>query len=196
MFPRNVKGVYGAARVYLSRTERLPLDYAGWIQAVGIGLGVAGYFLNRRWKVIATRENVGRLARARAIVEIDPARPDDMQQINAKPSKSMSGLGAFVGVIFIIVGIYMALYIFSSSAPWFAKAFIVLWTVIAAAIALYHCVNLLSHKRARGIADIEKNPASSNSTEERLRRLVELRKKGMIKEDEYQDRRKAIVNEL
>jgi hypothetical protein len=42
----------GVADVYLTRVEKLPLDYRGWILTIYAALFLTAYFLNRQWKVI------------------------------------------------------------------------------------------------------------------------------------------------
>ena len=43
----------GIRTVYLTRTERLPYAYAGWMQAAGMVFALTAYLLNRRWHCIA-----------------------------------------------------------------------------------------------------------------------------------------------
>jgi hypothetical protein len=52
IYPENVKGASGVARVYLTHTEKLPYDYGEWIMMACTALFVTAYLLNRRWKVI------------------------------------------------------------------------------------------------------------------------------------------------
>jgi len=107
--------------VYLTRAERLPYVYAGWMQAGGMVFALAAYLLNRRWKVIRNpREDTPQIA----------------------PGKPTSALGAFFGGVFMIVGICVSIYILPANVPWFAKVFVVLWTLTAAGICIYHYVNL------------------------------------------------------
>jgi hypothetical protein len=52
IYRERVKGLSGVADVYLTRTEKLPYDYADWILA-GYGLlFFTAVLLNQRWKVI------------------------------------------------------------------------------------------------------------------------------------------------
>jgi hypothetical protein len=52
IYRQRVKGTRGVADVYLTRIEKLPLDYDGWILMVYSALFLTAYFLNQRWKVI------------------------------------------------------------------------------------------------------------------------------------------------
>lgn len=54
IYPEDVKGIGGAARVYLTRLEHLPYDYADWILTVSGLFALAAFLLNQRWKVIHT----------------------------------------------------------------------------------------------------------------------------------------------
>lgn len=119
-----------------------------------------------------------------------------MRRLRVRPSKPASALAALVGIVFVAIGITIASYVFPLGVPWFLKGFVALWTVVSAGICLYHCANVFS---ARGVADevIElDDQAVTSSPKERLQRLADLKAKGVITEDEYQDRRKTIVDQL
>jgi hypothetical protein len=52
MFQQQVKGSDDYfANVYLTRNERLPYDYAIWIQSTSMLFAVIAFLLNARWKV-------------------------------------------------------------------------------------------------------------------------------------------------
>jgi hypothetical protein len=99
-----------------------------------------------------------------------------------------------VGIVFVIIGIYWAINVFPSKAPWIDKAIIALWTFVAAGICLYHVANIVS---SRGVANevIDVDPTTSvPSAEQRLQRLMELRAKQLISEEEYQKQRTIVIN--
>lgn len=52
IFRERVKGSNDVADVYLTRNERLPYDYAAWIQCTSMLFAGIAFFLNDRWKVI------------------------------------------------------------------------------------------------------------------------------------------------
>ncbi len=112
----------------------------------------------------------------------------------------MSALGAVVGFFFIIFGIGFTREMWSKTpenAPWFAKVFPIVWTCIAASICIYHVTNLV---RQRGVADrvvdTDESVSPLSRTEHRLKELSDLRAKNLITEEEYQQRRKAILDEV
>ena len=51
-YRQRVKGLSGVADVYLTRTEKLPDDYADWILGAYVVLFFTAVLLNQRWKVI------------------------------------------------------------------------------------------------------------------------------------------------
>jgi hypothetical protein len=119
-----------------------------------------------------------------------------MPRLSVRPSQPLSALAAVVGLVFIVIGVSLAIYIFPSDAHWLIKAFISLWTFVATGICLYHVANVVS---ARGVANevIEVDSgARVPSTEERLQRLTDLRSKQLISEAEYQKQRSAIIDDL
>lgn len=112
-----------------------------------------------------------------------------------RPSKAISAMVLFASIAFVLLGVGYVI-------PNFG-AFGVLWTIFALAIGAYHAFNLLSD---RGVAEQVVEFDASNearpdappaaSAEERLRGLDDLRQKGLLSEDEYQQQRKKIVGEL
>ena len=52
IYRERVKGAGDVADVYLTRTEKLPYDYASWILTVYMVLFVTACLLDQRWKVI------------------------------------------------------------------------------------------------------------------------------------------------
>jgi hypothetical protein len=121
-----------------------------------------------------------------------------MAQMRVRPSKPASVMGAVIGAAFIVIGITMSRQTFADAkVPWFRKFFMVLWTVMAAAIFTYHVTNLI---RRRGVADRIVDTDQSDSplgrTEHRLKELSDLRAKNLINEEEYQNRRIQILNEV
>jgi len=111
----------------------------------------------------------------------------------------MSALGAVVGFFFILFGIGFTreMWTAKDNPPWFVKIFPIVWTLIAASIFVYHVANLL---RQRGVADRVVDTGESVSpfrgTEHRLKELSDLRAKNLITEEEFQQRRTAILNEV
>jgi hypothetical protein len=113
----------------------------------------------------------------------------------------MSALGAVIGLFFIIFGIGFTRQMWTAkdNPPWFVKIFPIVWTVMAVSICIYHLSNLF---RTRGVADriIDTDHSDSDSplqrTEHRLKQLSDLRAKNLITDEEYQQRRTAILDEV
>jgi hypothetical protein len=52
IYLERVKGLSGVADVYLTRTEKLPYNYATWILTAYGALFLSAVLLNLRWKVV------------------------------------------------------------------------------------------------------------------------------------------------
>jgi len=114
--------------------------------------------------------------------------------VRVKPGKGQSTAGFIVGLILCFIGIFMVI-------PTFGP-FGILWTLFAAIMTGINGLNAFSN---RGIAsheiiiDEEHNPYfedSRKSSEERLNELQSLYEKGIITADEYQQRRKQIIENI
>jgi hypothetical protein len=80
-----------------------------------------------------------------------------MAQMRVRPSKPMSALGALVGLIFVVVGIFFSIRVFSLGAPLAAKAFSIGWTLVGTGHCVYHLANLFSRRgAAHNIVDTDK----------------------------------------
>ena len=118
-------------------------------------------------------------------------------KFRVRPSKPASAVGMVIGLVFIAIGIGFSIHTFSQPVPWFAKAFCVLWTLLAAAITAYHALNLFSRRGiAHEIVDTDESGSSLRLTEQRLADLSSLRAKQLITEEEYQKRRTAILDDV
>jgi hypothetical protein len=110
----------------------------------------------------------------------------------------MSALGLALALFMIIFGIGFTREMWTQpNAPWFVKAFAIFWTLGVASVCIYHVANLF---RRRGVADrivdTDSSDSSPRRTEDRLHELSNLRAKNLITEEEYQQRRTAILNEV
>ncbi len=115
-----------------------------------------------------------------------------MRRVRVLPSKPVSALGMIVGLVFVCIGIFVAIPIFGP--------FGILWTLVAAAIAIFNALNVFSN---RGIAtteiDIEGDDFLGRQSEqlpfdERLRKLEQLRKEELITELEYRQKREELMS--
>ncbi len=105
-----------------------------------------------------------------------------------KQSKPVSALGFFGGLIFIGIGVFVAI-------PTFGM-FGVFWTLIAAGITTYHGYGLLSKG---GVAlyevEINRGPTNQKSLSDKLKEIDEARRLGQISEIEYKTARNRILSE-
>ena len=108
-----------------------------------------------------------------------------------RPSKPASILSMIVGIALVLFGVLIAIPTFGG--------FGVVWTIIALAITVFAAINAFT---TRGVAEQvvefdERMPSESRmSVEERLRRLEELRRSGVVSDNEYQEQRRRIITEL
>lgn len=112
-----------------------------------------------------------------------------------RPSKPMSAVGMIAGIVFIGIGLFVAI-------PE-AGAFGVFWTLIAVAITGYHAFNLFSEQGvANEVVDFETSSPNPGPTppilspEERLTQLETLKQKGLLSGEEYAEQRKRILGDL
>jgi hypothetical protein len=112
------------------------------------------------------------------------------RHFRVRPSPGTALFGGIVGLVFVGIGVFVAI-------P-HAGLFGVFWTLVAAAITAAHFYNAFS---SRGIATEIIDASGTESLqgptpEERLRTLEDLRSKGLITPEEYEQRRSAIINRL
>ena len=118
------------------------------------------------------------------------------KRIKIKPGKFQSKIGLFVGIAFVILGVVMVI-------PTFGP-FGILWTAVAGFIAFSHFKNAFTDE---GIATHEivvddDQPYSHSSgygeddIETKLKKLESLYNQGLITGDEYDEKRKQILDEF
>jgi hypothetical protein len=111
-------------------------------------------------------------------------------RVHVKPSKPASVMGIVVGIAFIILGITQVIPM--------AGIFGVVWTLIAVAITGFNAYNLISAKGS-GYYQIDlddsREPSARNDFAERLRKVEQLYKDGLITEEEYRQKREDILRE-
>lgn len=120
------------------------------------------------------------------------------KRIRVKPSRGQSLAGFFVGIIFCMIGLFIAV-------PTFGP-FGFFWTFIAVIITIMNAYNAFSDKGVASheiiIDDMENSPNPSVNTlsklsaKDRLAELQELYDKNLITSEEYQQKRKKILDEL
>lgn len=123
------------------------------------------------------------------------------KNIRIKPSKSQSMLGFIAGLIFVFIGVFVAI-------PSFGL-FGVLWTLIAIVITVTHGMNAFGNKGvATEIIEIsseddlkidrdlrKENIEEEYNFDEKLRKLKELRDDGILSNLEYERKKQEILNE-
>lgn len=116
------------------------------------------------------------------------------KRVRVKPSKGQSLAGFFMGIIFCLIVLFIVI-------PSFGP-FGFVWTLFAIIITVMNGLNAFSDK---GIASHEitiDDDFNQNSTEyrktseERMNELQSMYEKGMITEDEYQKKRKQILDDI
>ena len=129
------------------------------------------------------------------------------KQIEIKPGKGPSGAGFLGGLIFCVIGLFVVIPIFG--------AFGILWTLVAAVITVFHGMNLFSEKGMASYqvsiedgGEAEENGSKEDhgetaagqeavsSVEERLLQLRRLYEDRLITAEEYEVKRKEILEEL
>ncbi|MEG0593250.1 MAG: SHOCT domain-containing protein [Coprobacillus sp.] len=110
------------------------------------------------------------------------------RNIKVKPGKTQSLIGFISGIVFVCIGIFVAI-------PTFGP-FGIFWTIIALIITVTNAINAFGSK---GVAmydvSIEDNE-SSQSVEERLKKLDSLYNQRLITQEEYDQKRKEILKEI
>ena len=116
------------------------------------------------------------------------------RRVTYRPSRALAGFTTVVGVIFVLIGIFAAI-------PQ-AGAFGVLWTLIAVGITAYNGYMAFGKKYIGPEINIEDegapNPApeGSSDAESRLTQLAALHAKGLITDEEYEEKRQEILDEI
>ena len=118
------------------------------------------------------------------------------RNVRVKPGKGQSMVGFVFGIIFCFIGLFVVIPTFSPFGAF--------WTLAAVVITIMNGYNAFTNK---GIVSHEITIEEDNSyshvnleygktSEQRLNELQELFKKEMITYDEYQEKRKQILEEL
>ena len=106
-------------------------------------------------------------------------------RMGVKPGKAVSAVGMVVGGLFVLLGLVLIVPLFG--------VFGLVWTAVAAAIALYHAYNFFSD---RGISTYEVNVDSPGSVEDfdaSLRKLAKLKADGLLSDQEYEQKRAELI---
>ncbi|MDF2539043.1 MAG: hypothetical protein K0S76_2064 [Herbinix sp.] len=116
------------------------------------------------------------------------------RRVRVKPGKGQSMAGFFGGILFCGIGLFLAIPIFGP--------FGIIWTLFAVIITIMNGINAFSDK---GVASHEiliedeyrqDTFVSDKSVEERLKELQSLYDKGIITTEEFQEKRKQILEDI
>lgn len=115
------------------------------------------------------------------------------KRIKVSPGKTQSQFGFIVGLVFVLIGIFIAI-------PTFGL-FGIFWTACAGMICFSHYRNGFSNQRIPTYEiDIEEGESNvqevTSSIESRLKQLENLYNNGLITRDEYDQKRQEILDEL
>ncbi len=116
------------------------------------------------------------------------------RRVTYRPSRALAGFTTVVGVIFVLIGIFAVI-------PQ-AGAFGVLWTLIAVGITAYNGYMAFGKKYIGPEINIEDegapNPGRQDASdpEARLTQLAALHEKGLITDEEYEQKRQEILDEI
>ena len=109
------------------------------------------------------------------------------RKVRVKPGKTQSIMGLVVGVVFLIIGIFIIIPTFSM--------FGIFWTLCVASITIVNGYNAFSKK---GITshEIIIDDNSGDSEEQRLIKIKEMYDKGLITYEEYEKKKKEIIDDI
>ena len=109
------------------------------------------------------------------------------KRARVKPSKSSSIMGAVVGVVFVFIGLFVAI-------PQ-AGAFGILWTIVAIGITGTHIYNAVSDE---GISSYEIVIDDNNTSQikHKLEELQSLYDAKLISSEEYNKKRQDIIDKM
>ena len=112
------------------------------------------------------------------------------RKLRVKPSKASSLMGMIAGTIFVLIGLTVVI-------PNIG-IFGVFWTLVAMAVIGMNAYNYFSKEGVASVeVDIDGSAAGlpSDDFAARLRKLTQLRNDGLITEDEFQQKRREILEE-
>lgn len=125
------------------------------------------------------------------------------KRVTYRHSKSGSVMGGVVGVIFVLIGLFVVIPSFSMTGG-FGAIFGVLWTIIAGVIAGTNFYQAFGkgyigpeiHIEEEGGTEHAQDAAATGDTQARLTELRALYDQRLITQEEYEQKRKEILEEL
>ena len=125
------------------------------------------------------------------------------KRVTYRPSKSGSVLGGVVGVIFVLIGLFVVIPTFSMGGG-FGAIFGVFWTIIAAVIAGMNFYQAFGkgyigpeiHIEEEGGSEHAQDAPAPGDAQARLTELRTLYDQRLITQEEYEQKRREILEEL
>ena len=125
------------------------------------------------------------------------------KRVTYRPSKSGSVMGGVVGVIFVLIGLFVVIPTFSMGGG-FGAIFGVFWTIVAAVIAGMNFYQAFGkgyigpeiHIEEEGGSEHAQDAPAPGDTQARLTELRALYDQRLITQEEYEQKRKEILEEL
>ena len=110
------------------------------------------------------------------------------KKIHVRPSGEQSKVGFAVGIIFCLIGLFIAIPVFGP--------FGILWTAVAGFITYSHWRNGFTDKKIdTHVIEIE-NSDPDDDIENRLKSLQSLYDQRLITREEYEEKKQEILKEL
>lgn len=116
------------------------------------------------------------------------------KRIRVKPGKTQSKMGFITGLIFCCIGLF---FVIPSCG-----AFGIVWTLLAVVITVTNALNAFtekgvpSHEIVLDDSDNTESASNEDSIEERMEKLKEMYEKELITSDEYEAKKKDLLDKL
>ena len=125
------------------------------------------------------------------------------KRVTYRPSKTGSVLGGVVGVIFVLIGLFVVIPTFSMGGG-FGAIFGVFWTILAAVIAGTNFYQAFGkgyigpeiHIEEEGGSEHAQDAPAPGDAQARLTELRTLYDQRLITQEEYEQKRREILEEL
>ena len=125
------------------------------------------------------------------------------KRVTYRPSKTGSILGGVVGVIFVLIGLFVVIPTFSMGGG-FGAIFGVFWTILAAVIAGTNFYQAFGkgyigpeiHIEEEGKSEHAQDAPAPGDAQARLTELRQLYDQRLITQEEYEQKRREILEEL
>ena len=125
------------------------------------------------------------------------------KRVTYRPSKTGSVLGGVVGVIFVLIGLFVVIPTFSMGGG-FGAIFGVFWTILAAVIAGTNFYQAFGkgyigpeiHIEEEGKSEHAQDAPAPGDAQARLTELRALYDQRLITREEYEQKRREILEEL